>query len=333
VCERGIVSAHVDVIVNTTASRFRASGRLLERVRRACGKRARFHATDNIEVLRTVCQGLARDGTDLVAFCGGDGTFMAGITALSAAYADHSLPPVALIPGGTAATVARNLGVRGAPDRLLAQLLNRLDALDAQPHPTVRVRAHRLDDEVEERVGFIFGTGLVSNFFDVYYEDGARGYAGAARIVAKVFAGSFVGGAYARRILDPLPCRLVVDGRVLPPEAFSLVCASVIRDLGLHMMVTYRAGEDPSRLHLVATPLPPHQLGPRAHRVLLGRPIGGPEHFDDLVTDFEVRFDDRGADGEGPYVFDGDMLRARRVEVSPGPNISLVRALGRSSRR
>jgi len=323
------VSARVDVIVNTTASRFRASGRLLEGVQRVCRDRARLHATESIEALRLVCRTIASEGTDLVAFCGGDGTFMAGITALTEAYADRPLPPIALIPGGTAATVARNLGVRGAPDRLIAKLLGQLHALDARPHATVRVRAHRLNDEIEQRVGFIFGTGLVSNFFDVYYEDGARGYAGAARIVAKVFAGSFVGGSYARRILDPLPCQLFVDGRRLPPDAFSLVCASVIRNLGLHMMVTYRAGEDPGRLHLVATPLLSHQLGPRAHRVLLGRAIGGPDDFDDLVGRFEVRFEAEGADGEGPYVFDGDMLRAHRIEVSPGPRISIVRALAR----
>lgn len=319
------MSAHVDVIVNTTASRFRESGRLLSEVRHTCRGRARLHATESLDELREVCAEVAEVGSDLVALCGGDGTFMAGITALTRAFGERPLPMVALVPGGRAATVARNLGVRGAPHRLLDELLGKRDTLDARPHPTVRVRAHRAEAEVEERVGFIFGTGLVSNFFDVYYEDGARGYAGAARIVAKVFAGSFVGGSYARRILDPLPCRLVVDGRELSPDAFSLVCASVIRNLGLHMMVTYRAGEDPSQLHLVATPMEPHQLGPRAHRVLLGQSIGGPDHFDDLCERFEVHFDEQGDDG--PYVFDGDVLRARRVEVSPGPRISLVQGL------
>ena len=143
---------------------------------------------------------------------------------------------------------------------------------------------------IVERIGFIFGTGLVASFFDEYYADGARGYAGAAAIVARVFAESFVGGRYARSVLDPLPCTIEVDGRALPPRAWSLVCASVVRDLGIHMQVTYRAGEDPARLHLVASPLGPGALGPRAPLVLLGKRIGGRQHFDDLVRAFTVRF-------------------------------------------
>src|SRR5262249_5352711 len=142
-----------------------------------------------------------------------------------------------------------------------------------------------------------------ANFFEVYYADGARGYAGAARIVARVFVESFYGGAYARRVLDPLPCSIEVDGRTLEPSAWSLVCAAVVRDLGIHMRVNYRAGEDPTRVHLVASPLSSAELGPRAPLVLAGKRIGGRGHFDDLVQRFTVRF----PAPLGPYVLDGDM--------------------------
>lgn len=80
--------------------------------------------------------------------------------------------------------------------------------------------------------------------------------------MARIFAESFVGGPFARQVLDPLPCTIAneVDGRELAPRAFSLVCASVVRDVGLHM-VNHRAGEDPERPHLVASALPSRELG------------------------------------------------------------------------
>ena len=311
----------IDVIVNTTARRFAASPHLVDRLRRACSGVARVHDTGSLDALATAAGEIAARGSDLVIVSGGDGTFMAGVTALARAFGEDRLPGLALVPGGTVATVARNWGMAGEPLALLSSLLRERERLRFTPRPTLRVTA--LDEAgtpVEERIGFIFGTGLVASFFDVYYARGARGYAGAGRIVARVFVESFWGGALARRVLDPLPCSIEVEGRRLAPEAWSLVCAAVVRDLGIHMLVTYRAGEDPARPHLVASPLSSRQLGPRAPLVLAGRSIGGRGHFDDLARDFVVRF----PRVPGPYVLDGDVLRATSVRVGAGPVIRVA---------
>jgi diacylglycerol kinase family enzyme len=261
---------------------------------------------------------------------------MAGITALAAAFGEGALPPVALIPGGTVATVARNWGTRGDPAEILGRILRQIRDGAAIPgrtvrRPTLRIRA-TTGQGVEERLGFIFGTGLVAKFFGLYYEDGARGYGAAARIVSRIFIESFYDGAYARRVLDPLPCTITVDGQPLAPRAWSLICAAVVPDLGIGMRVTYRAGEDLTRPHLVASPLPSRQLGPRAPLVLAGRRIGGPGHFDDLVREFEVRFGEalEAPAAEGLYVLDGDILRARAVQVAAGPAIAVLEPPDRS---
>jgi diacylglycerol kinase (ATP) len=320
----------IDVIVNTTARRFAASPRLVDRLRSACSGVARLHDTGSLGELEAAATEIASRGSDLVVLCGGDGSFMAGVTALARAFGEERLPPLGLVPGGTVATVARNWGMAGEPLALLEGLLHDRERLHFTPRPTLRVAGTTvasggLPETVEERIGFIFGTGLVASFFDVYYARGARGYAGAARIVARVFVESFWGGALARHVLDPLPCSIEVEGQRLAPEAWSLVCAAVVRDLGIHMLVTYRAGEDPGRPHLVASPLSSRQLGPRAPLVLAGRSIGGRDHFDDLARDFVVRFP-RGA---GPYVLDGDVLHASSVRVSAGP---VIRVAARAQR-
>jgi len=323
----------IDVIVNTTARRYRATPSLLPRVADACAGRAELHPTASLVELDALCRRLTERGTDLVVLSGGDGSFMAGVTALAAAFEGRgsALPRLTLIPGGTAATVARNWGMKGDPADLLNRILRQAES-DAvlegstEARPTLRVRA-TTDQGVEERIGFIFGTGLVAKFFDVYYEDGGRGYGAAARIVSRIFVESFFDGAYARRVLDPLPCTVEVEGRALEPRAWSLICAAVIPNLGIQMRVTYRAGEDLARPHLVASPLSSRQLGPRAPLVLAGKRIGGEGHFDDLVREFRVRFGDAGAPSpeSGPYVLDGDILRAREVLVSAGPPIRVLR--------
>ncbi|NUQ78989.1 MAG: hypothetical protein HUU21_36160 [Polyangiaceae bacterium] len=309
----------IDVIVNTTARLYKTGPERLERTRRAARGVADLHLTATLAELQTVCSSIASRGSDLVILSGGDGSFMAGVTALERAFGkDARLPRIALLPGGTVATIARNWGFSGDPEAHLADLLARRGELQTSLRPSLRV-ASRTGTETIERIGFIFGTGLVARFFEVYYAEGAGGYTGSARIVARVFAESFYGGPYARRILDPLPCSLEVDGRKLDPSAWSLVCAAVVRDLGLRMRVTYRAGEDLRRPHLVASPLPPHKLGPRAPLVLAGKRIGGRGHFDDLIGELTIRFP-----GEGPFVLDGDMLCAEEIRVTAGPPLEVV---------
>lgn len=308
----------IDVILNTNARLFRSSPPRVAAARALCSGRASFFTTGGVRELADVCALIASRGSDLVVLCGGDGSFMAGVTALSRTYGGAPLPKIALLPGGTVATVARNWGFKGDPAPHLARILRDPSALKTSRRPTLRVRA-TFGGEQHDYVGFIFGTGLVARFFEVYEADGASGYAGAARIVARIFVESFVDGPLARRVLDPLPCSLFIGDHKLRPDAWSLICAAVVKDLGIHMWVNHRAAERFDRPHLVASPLPPRLLGPRAPLVLAGRRIGGADHFDDLVPDFTVRFDP-----EGPFVLDGETMRASEVKVSAGPTLDVI---------
>jgi diacylglycerol kinase (ATP) len=288
-----------------------------------------LHETRSLAELDAVARSIAETGGDVV-LAGGDGSYMAGITALARAFGPAPLPRVALAPGGTVATVARNWGMKGNL-RLYAHRL--LDAVqrgvaEVTERPTLRI----VDARGGERIGFIFGTGLVSQFFDLYYAAPRQGYGGAARIVARIFAGSFTGGALASKVLTPVPCSLTVDGEEQPSKAYSLIAASVVRDLGLHMQLLHRAAEDPSRVHLVASSLGARGLGPQMPLVLAGRRLLGKHHVDRLARSFRVTF----AGDHEAYVLDGDVLRAPWVEVSAGPTLRVLTppgALPDSARR
>jgi hypothetical protein len=247
---------------------------------------------------------------------------MAGVTALHHAFerAGGVLPPVAFAAGGTVSTVARNWGLRGPLVPYTRRLLRAV--LEGRAVETTRPSLRVRDASGGDRVGFIFGTGLVASFFDAYYGAPRQGYAAAAAIVARIFAGSFVGGALARRVLTPLPCTITIDGVDAPAAAYGLVVASVVKDLGLHMHVLYRAAEDLDRVHLVASPLGAARLGAQLPLVLAGRRLVGRDHVDVLTRRFRVRFA-----GEAPrdaYVLDGEVLAAPWVEVEAGPRLRVL---------
>jgi diacylglycerol kinase family enzyme len=308
-----VKSPKTTIIVNESAYAFRRRPALADRIEALARGGAAVRRTRSLDELAGAARELARDRSERVVFCGGDGSFMAGVTALVETHQDQALPEIVLAPGGTVATVAKNFGQHASLLDTVRRVLDPARPGSLHERPTLRI----VEPGVPPRIGFIFGTGLVARFFERYYAKGAGGYAAAAKIVARIFVGSFVGDAYSRGVLEPMPCTLTVDGSELAPRAYSLVVCAVVRDLGLHLLVTHRAGEDPERPHLVASPLATRALGPQAPRVLAGKPLVGDGNFDSLVERFTLQF----PDDDGPYVLDGDVFRAREVSVTAGPRI------------
>jgi len=307
----------VEVVLNRNARGLREGSALVGRLRvMAAGCGVRLHETRTLHELDRVIGDMASRGVDAVILAGGDGSCTAGISALARTFGPERLPRIAIAPAGTVGTIAKNLGLggRGRAERVIASLA--AGSAREQACPTLRVS----DDRCVERIGFIFGAGLVARFFELYESSPTKGLGPAARIAARVFAGSFVGSPLSRRVLEPWPCALSVDGHAHPAAAWSLVVASVLRDVGLHFLVTYRAREDPDRFHVVASGLSPSALGPQLPRVLSGRPLRGEPRVDALAASVAIDF----AGESGAFVLDGDVFRARSVVVRTGPRISLI---------
>ena len=315
------MGAGTDVIVNREASRLAPSGGLQQIIAAAAARGgARVHETRTLADLEHVAGAIAARGSGAVILAGGDGSYMAGVSALAHAYGSRPLPPIALAPGGTVCTVARNLGMTGSARAYARQLVRAV--CDGTAHTEARPTLRVVDDGGGDRVGFIFGAGLVVRFFEAYYAAPRQGLTAAARLVARIFAGSLAGSAYARRLLGPTRCSLRVDGDLHAARRWSLVLASVVRDVGLHLRVPYRAGEDFERFHVVASGLPPRALGTQLPRALAGRPLTGEPRVDALARTLQLDF----ADEPGGYVLDGDLFHARTATIEAGPVLSLLRA-------
>jgi diacylglycerol kinase (ATP) len=310
----------VDLIVNRLARHLVEDAGLRNELVRAAGAAGvTVHETRSLAELEEVTRSLRARGADAVILAGGDGSYMAGVSALERAFG-NTLPEIALAPGGTVSTVARNWGFRGSMATYGVRLVRAVTLGNAAKsvRPTLRVR----DAAGRSQVGFIFGTGLVASFFEVYYARGSQGYGDAARIVARVFAGSFIGARLAARVLRPVPCTLDIDGHEESEPAFSLVAASVVSDLGLGMRVLHRAAEERERFHVVASPLGVRRLGPQLPLVLAGRRLLGKGHVDALAHELRVVFTtERDA-----YVLDGELLHAREVRIVAGPSLAMLSA-------
>lgn len=221
----------ISLIIN---SRARANYRHPNRMgvlAEALGKSDRVAVTRSIKELERTSAELAADRPEIIAICGGDGTLHQTLTALIHSYGDRPLPAVAILPGGAMNIVATSLGIRGDPvDHLRALVeLKRRCGLESvrteepgEPSTAgqlVEVFEHPLL-QIEERYGFMFGTGVIHDFLEAYYATGQPSRMTAARLLLRAAASTLVGGSFSRRLCQPLHASVEADGQGLARPSF-----------------------------------------------------------------------------------------------------------------
>ncbi|MFO0677223.1 MAG: diacylglycerol kinase family protein [Polyangiaceae bacterium] len=306
----------IDVVINARARRLQ-DGSGLRRILGRLEGAGTTYVTKSGKDLEIAAKAMVADPPEVLVVAGGDGTAMATVSELVRCFKKKHLPRIALFPGGTVCTVARNWGMgpsRAGYGKSLVEAL-RSGGVRTLPRATLTVtEPSRL-----VRTGFILATGFVSNFFEAYYEDGKADLASAARLAMKLSMGAAFGTSFATKLLAPVPMSLTIDGEATPHRSFSVLVASVVKDVGLGVKLTYRGGERTDRFHVVGTAASSRGLASEVTNVMRGRPLDDAGRVDVLAEEAIVRFgrDDR-------FVLDGELLAAKEIRVTPGPVLDVV---------
>ncbi len=301
-------------MVNLRAGAVRQNPDLLEQVRLACRGRATVHVTATVgDMIRAI--GQVDDEVERLIVLGGDGTHMAVLSELDRVRPGKK-PMVALLAGGTMCLTPQAWGASGD---VLGDLTRSLRATGWVDRPTLLLT----DAAGTRRVGFIWAAGFVSRFFRLY-EDAGGGLAAAAWLAARMTASAITGGPLARAVLAPVPMRISLDGRYETPEAYSLVVSSVHPAVGLGLRVTYRAGSEPGKIHVVASRGSPRELGMSMFPALRGRPLGS--HATEAMVVRAALEAPPGEEVRGNL--DGEALSSSRFVLEEGPTLRVIRPGG-----
>jgi diacylglycerol kinase family enzyme len=247
---------------------------------------------------------------------GGDGTLHWTVTALVRAYGERPLPPLALLPGGTMNVVASSLGIQIQPETLLAQLAA---AQRANRSPAVVVRRCL---KVQDEYGFVFGTGLISNFLEEYYAAGDYGATRAIAILLRSTLSEVASGRYAQRIFRRFYGRVFVDGEILPWNALLGLGAATVSEVGFGFKLNHRADDHPGRFSVLAIHSSPLGLTWDLPAVRQGRGISPRRAWSAVATRLVIEPDEP----ETQYTVDGDLYHAHgNLSVELGPALCFVR--------
>jgi diacylglycerol kinase family enzyme len=273
-------------------------------------------APKTLEELQAFASSLPADPPAVIAVHGGDGTLHRTVTALGRAFGAATIPPLAVLCGGTMNVVATSLGIRARPLSFLASVVESTRA--GRPPETLRRHVLRIG----EALGFIFGNGLMANFLGEYYGTGRYGPARAAWLLLRAFGSSLIGGPFIRRLFRRFEGTIRVDGELLGRTSFVGVGAATVREVGLGFKLNHRADDDPERFGVLAIHGAPLSLLPDFWAVHAGRGIAPKRAFSAVATRLEVV----PSSGSMAYTIDGDLYRVEGpLSISLGPSITFVR--------
>src|SRR5215470_4284927 len=301
------------VLVNARAGAVRRDPALVERLRARLPEGA-LALTASLAEVEPALRALRDRGIGTLAVIGGDGSVGGTLTALLACWPEASRPALCLTPGGTVNTIARSLGARGTPERLVLRLLAGAPPRIETLRPVVRARA----EDGAWRAGMIFANGVAVRWLELYYARARQGVVGAAAVVARVAGSAIARGRLARRVFEPLRCTIEVDGVALDLERVTLCAASSVRHIGLGFRPFATAGRDPERFHFTVSDAGAGRIVAALPAVRLGRSPASLRHFS--ARRVALRFET-----PEPWTIDADVFAAtRRLELDASPPLRFV---------
>lgn len=307
----------IGVVINPSAGGNRRTGDRLARLSRVVGSAGWVRETRSLEHLPEVAEECRQSEVDVLAVCGGDGTYTRTLSALHEVYAGHPLPTFLPLRAGTMNTVARAVGApTWQPERMLAQIVAEYrqgQRLESMEHQLLRINGKFL--------GFMVGAGVVVGFLEEYYRSGRTGPVGAAALLGRLIASALTGGALVSKVFQWVDGSIICDEVAVTAERFSVLYASSIEDIGLGFRPTYRARERRGHFHLFAGPLDARELVSNLGKIRRGLPTASPKVHDVTTARLQVRFD-----RPTPYMIDGEIMpAATELVVEAGPLLRVAR--------
>ena len=250
---------------------------------------------------------LLQDETEVIVVNGGDGTVQAVLTGLLRT-ATERLPLLAVLPGGSTNTTARNVGYSRRPLRALERLLT--DSVHGTLAGTVERRAVlRVDTDGEPQYAMLFGAGAVYHGIVFarrrVHAHGVRGQLGAGVTLA-----AFVGQVLSRNrgtLFPPLHAGIRIEGQPLAAEPyFGILTSTMDRQF---LGITPYWGSEPGPLRFSSLSYAPQNL-PRAIIPLLrGKPS---TYLRPELGYRSVNADEVSLSFDSGYTLDGELFAPRR---------------------
>jgi diacylglycerol kinase family enzyme len=304
--------AGIGIVLNPHSKKHKRDPDRMKKLAFIVGDKGSCKETSDLGDLRRVVEEFKTRDIEILGIGGGDGTNHVVLTNLIKVYGEKPLPRITFLRGGTLNTMAAACGIKGAPEKILSNLIYKY-------HEDEALEVKELDImEINGDYGFIFGTGVIVKFMAEYYK-GNRSPLGAGWTLTRVITSAIFNTPLACGLFDRYEAEVTVDGKRWPFKNYSAIYAGSVDRLGLNFRVFHYSNQ-PGRFHAVSFSLPPRNILRHVPKMFLGKPTGCDEMIEEPAKEMILRFEEPQS-----YTVDGDMLPpSREINVRMGPRLKVV---------
>jgi len=318
----------VRILINSNARAVKSRKAPEQLFRSYASEKVIVRTTHAVEEIVAAVEECWESQVDVVLLTTGDGGLHRFMSAFVNVYGQRrdetgelrKLPLFATLRTGTANLVTGILGGRGKPREALPRLFALLDRVRSREEiPRIRQKLLAVSDGVQQRFGFIAGVGLIHNFFLEYYRGKRHSVLKFVQIFSHMLWSLFTGTPYLQRLLTAVEARLQLDETRQRLSHYKMLAVSAI-DARIVFFRAFRVGEYLDRIHIKGGNPSRLAIIRNLPNLLLNRRLRGRDLLDRLAARVRLeREDDFG------YTIDGELYRARMLELAPGPVVEFVR--------
>ena len=305
----------IGVVTNPRSKANRRDPAGMRRLAYLLGTRGEAQATESLDDLYRAAEQFRAADIDVLGIHGGDGTLHVTLTAFIQVYGPAPLPKIAILGGGTLNTIARGLRIRGAPNAILYQVIERYH--EGRPFTTIP----RPIMQIGEQYGFIFGNGLIANFLEAYYATGRPSPSTGALLLARAAVSALFRTGFTRRLFRRLEVDVTVDGKRWAERDFATITCGTVPEIGIGFAPYARCMGTLERFALVGFHCQPNQLVWELPKIYRGQAVAASKAESGLAREMLIESAE-----EIPYVIDGDLHRqkAGTLRVATGPVLEII---------
>ena len=308
----------IGVVINPHARANRTGGAArAQRLAEIVGGDGTVRVTESLPAIEDVAREFRQRGTEVLAICGGDGSYHCTLSGFRAVYGDAPLPLLLPLRAGTINYVSDAIGGRrGGPEQVLARVVR--DYRRGRVYETTERDLLRVNGAEH---GFVLSFGTAVNFLRMYYAREKQGVFQATLLLTRLILSALVGTHSARAVFQATGADVEVDGAPIPFRQFTFFFAATVDRIALGFRPTYLGARKPGYFHVLGGPISAIRLIRRAVRIYRGFPTGEAELFDNLARQLSIRFFK-----PEHYMIDGDILPpVGRLDVDVACRVTLIR--------
>lgn len=307
--------AGIGIVINPHSKKHRRQPEKVKKLGYILGDKGSCESTKDLNDISRVAEEFKEREIDILCISGGDGTNHCTLTSFIDVYGDTPFPKITFLRGGTMNTIAAAMRIKGSPEDILSNIVEKYhfnESFEILERPVLKVN---------NKYGFIFGTGFINNFLDLYYHNGIPGPKKALKLMANTIGSTVINGDLSKKLFEPYKCRIIADGEIHPFNEVVGLASSTIKYIGFGFNPFYRAYESLNKFQLLGFNTSARQFIRLLPTMFAGKPnLFKNDNFDLLSKEISLESDE-----PIPYQIDGDIQKpTTKIDLSLGPRLKII---------